>query len=71
MAINLGKLEAARKALNAVQISPRRWMYWDDGMGCYYAVSGSALAEYADFMGMVDGYSHWCAATVARKMSAG
>jgi hypothetical protein len=71
------KLARAADYLDAVQISDRRYAYHDDGMGRWYLVSASDLADLVDYLDSDDeavtgdAYSHWCAGTMAEEMPSG
>lgn len=66
-------MQRAINLADAVQISPRRWAYFDDNTRRWYVVSSKImklLANYLDTWGIY-AYSRWCADTLAKEMPHG
>lgn len=60
--------------LDAIRISPRRWVYKDDCTRRWYIVSEKQMLALADHCAdplLVDAYSIWCANNIAKEMPQG
>lgn len=70
------RIRRAAAVLRAVRLSPCRWAYRDDATRRWYLASRADLLALADILDMPDpdinddAYSHWCAATRLRRMTA-
>lgn len=69
--IDTKSLDTAIESLHATHIADDKYAYFDDASRRYWLVRSADLRMYSErYLGEPDGYSLWCASTVAREMPA-